>query len=102
MVSIEKYRGVWYNRPGEWNMRDNIKRRWAWWRRAQGVSQARVAHMCGVSRSTAQRWEDGTCPSLPDVAQMAMIAAGLRLRPGAVLDYLSRDWDAIGSGRELR
>lgn len=83
-------------------MRDNIKRRWAGWRRAQGVSQARVASMCGVSRSTAQRWEDGTCPSLPDAAQLAMIAQGLRLRPGAVLDYLSRDWDAIGSGRELR
>lgn len=86
---------------GNGDMRDNIKRRWAGWRRAQGVSQARVAAMCGVSRSTAQRWEDGTCPLLPDAAQLAMIAAGLRLRPGAVLDYLARDWDSIGSGKAL-
>lgn len=82
-------------------MRDNIKRRWAGWRRAQFLSQAQVASFCGVSRSTAQRWEDGHSTALPDAAQLAMIAAALRLRPGAVLDYLSRDWDTIVSGRAL-
>lgn len=50
-----------------------------------------VARMAGVSRSTAQRWDDGADPAVPDAADLALIALGLGLRPGAVLDYLTRE-----------
>lgn len=45
------------------------------WRREVGLSQRQVAHVCGVSRATVARWEDGAWPCLPDVAQMATLCS---------------------------
>lgn len=70
--------------------RDLIKGRWRYWRRLQELSQARVARICGVSRSTVARWDDPSCGRLPDVAQVTLIANAIRVKPDAALLYMIR------------
>lgn len=68
--------------------RKRIKTRWRTWRRALMLSQTQLAQVGGVSRSTAQRWESAGSAQLPDVAQLATICSGLRIKPEAALQWL--------------
>ena len=68
--------------------RQLIKGRWRYWRRLQEISQARAARLCGVSRSTVQRWDDPSSDQLPDVAQLATICEALKIKPDKALLWL--------------
>lgn len=68
--------------------RELIKGRWRYWRRMQEISQRRVAQLCGVSRSTAQRWDDPSSQQLPDVAQLVTVCDALRIKPDMALLFL--------------
>lgn len=65
-----------------------VKGRWRYWRRMQEISQTRVARLCGVSRSTVQRWDDPSSKQLPDVAQLATVCEALRIKPDMALLFL--------------
>ena len=54
----------------------------------QEISQARVARLCGVSRSTVQRWDDPSSKQLPDVSQLVTLCDALRLKPDMALLFL--------------
>lgn len=68
--------------------RELIKGRWRYWRRMQEISQRRVAQLCGVSRSTVQRWDDPSSQQLPDVAQLVTVCDALRIKPDMALLFL--------------
>ena len=68
--------------------RVQIKGRWRYWRRMQEISQRRVAQLCGVSRSTVQRWDDPSSQQLPDVAQLVTVCDALRIKPDMALLFL--------------
>lgn len=68
--------------------RELIKGRWRYWRRMQEISQARVARLCGVSRSTVARWDDPSSKQLPDVAQLVTVCEALRIKPDMALLFL--------------
>lgn len=65
-----------------------VKSRWRYWRRMQELSQAKVARICGVSRSVVARWEDPGSASVPDVVQLVMICDALRIKPDTTLLWL--------------
>lgn len=65
-----------------------VKGSWRNWRRMQEISQARAARLCGVSRSTVQRWDDPGSKQLPDVAQLATLCEALRIKPDMALLFL--------------
>ena len=68
--------------------RQLVKGRWRYWRRMQEISQARVARLCGVSRSTVARWDDPSSKQLPDVAQLVIVCEALRIKPDMALLFL--------------
>lgn len=65
-----------------------MKGRWRYWRRMQEISQTRVARLCGVSRSTVQRWDDPGSKQLPDVCQLAQVCEALRIKPEMAMLWL--------------
>lgn len=58
------------------------------WRRRAEISQTQLAEVCGVSRTTVQRWEDERSTSGPTVAQMVTAAQAVGERPGDVLAFM--------------
>ena len=61
------------------NRRTMIKQHWRSWRKAKGLTQANIAWLCDVSRSTAARWDDPACDQLPDVGHLATLCDSLRI-----------------------
>lgn len=58
------------------------------WRRYAELSQAQLAKVCGVSRSTVQRWEDERSEAGPTVAQMISAALSVGEKPAEVLTFM--------------
>lgn len=65
-------------------LRKRIGRAIARTRGDQGLSQAGLAHLCGVRESTVQRWEAGY--SAPNISRLQDVADALGCDPGALLN----------------
>lgn len=70
------------------------------WRRVRKyvlrISKAKAARICGVSRTTVQRWEDPGSSSLPDIGHMAALA---RQYGWTLMEY-AREWLGLEGGSE--
>ena len=72
------------------DIRLRAKTRWRYLRRQVfGISQARVARLCGVSRSTVVRWESSCSGMLPDIGSILALCAALRYDPGRVMEWIA-------------
>ena len=60
------------------------------------ISKAKAARICGVSRTTVQRWEDPGSSSLPDIGHMAALA---RQYGWTLMEY-AREWLGLEGGSE--
>lgn len=66
------------------------KTRWRYLRReVLGISQARLARLCDVSRGTVARWESSKSRMLPDVGSILTICELLRYDPCNMLRWIA-------------
>lgn len=67
-----------------------VKTRWRYLRReVLGISQARVARLCNVSRGTVARWESSGSGMLPDVGSILTLCVALRYDPERMFHWLT-------------
>lgn len=74
--------------PSVEELRMLVKGRWRYWRRMQRLSQARIARICGMSRSVVARWEDPSSAAVPDVVELTMICTAVQIKPDTTLLWL--------------
>ncbi|MED9821081.1 MAG: helix-turn-helix transcriptional regulator [Christensenellales bacterium] len=72
------------------NVRLKAKTRWRYLRRqVLGISQARVARLCNVSRGTVARWESPESRMLPDVGSILVLCEIMRYDPKVMIAWIA-------------
>lgn len=79
-----------YYREKARRARLKAKTRWRYLRRqVLGISQARVARLCDVSRGTVARWESPESRMLPDVGSILTLCEIMRYDPKAIMGWIA-------------
>lgn len=85
-----------YYREKARKVRLKAKTRWRYLRRqVLGISQARVARLCDVSRGTVARWESPESRMLPDVGSILTLCEIMRYDPKAMMGWIAGGADNV-------